>query len=165
MPDTLNRFIPDGNSSFFIIISAAMGPCKYPFQDNMIPLTGKAGNLFSPLYPRKFGGEIKCTWVITAPEGNFVKLRIKSFDFSLYSWISLTIRDGQSSSSVLLKSFCNINYESSVFSSSHQFWVQFISTKNSGGANFYAEFEAVKQSKCKKSSVLVDSRLRKLLVV
>ena len=127
-----------------IIISAAMGPCKYPH--NVIRLTGERGNLSSPLYPRKFHDIINCTWVITAPEGNFVKLRIKSLDFGRYSGCSLTIRDGPSSASALLKSF-QINYESSVFSSSPHLWVQFISTQSYQGASFYAEFEAVKQRK------------------
>ena len=145
MPDTLSRFIPYGNLFFFIIISAAMGQCKYPH--NVIRLTEETGNLLSPLYPRKFHDKINYTWVITAPEGNFVKLRIKSFDFTSCALSFLTIRDGPSSSSVLLKSSCKRNYESTVFSSSHQLWVQFISTQNDFGAKFYAEFEVVKQRK------------------
>ena len=146
MPDTLNRFISDGNVLFFIIILAAMGPCKYPH--NVIRLTGETGNLSSPLYPRKFRDQSNCTWVITAlAEGKFVKLRIKSFDFRWCWRCSLTIRDGPSSSSVWLKSFHQMNYERSVFSSSRHLWVQFISTQNVHGASFYAEFEVVKQRK------------------
>lgn len=111
----------------------------------MIRLTGETGNLSSPLYPRKFNDKINCTWVITAPEGNFVKLRIKTFDFTRCSRCSLTIRDGPSSSSVWLKALSQINYGSSVFSSSRHLWVQFISTQSYQGASFYAEFEVVKQ--------------------
>ena len=138
----LSRFISDGNLFFFIIISAAIGPCN-----NVIRLTGETGNLSSPLYPRKFNDKINCTWVITAPEGNFVKLRIKSFDFTRCSRCSLTIRDGPSSSSVWLKALSLINYKSSVISSSRHLWVQFISTLSYQGASFYAEFKVVKQRK------------------
>lgn len=122
-----------------------MGPCKNPFQDNVIPLTGEKGIIFSPVYPRKFIDSITCTWIITVPERHFVKLRIKSFDFRDCSESILTIRDGRSSRSDLLKSFCSISFESLVFSSSRHLWVQFVAVQNRIGASFYAEFEAVNQ--------------------
>ena len=127
-----------------------MGPCKYPGQDNIIPLTGESGNLFSPLYPHRFTDIINCTWVITVPDGHLVKLRIKSFDFEDYNICeraSLDIRDGQSSSSGLLRSFCGYSYEKSVFSSGRHLWVQFNSHNPYLGSYFYAMFEAVKQCK------------------
>ncbi len=139
-----------------------MGPCKNPGQDNLIPLTGATGTLFSPLYPRKFRESITCTWVITVPDGHFVRLRIKAFDFGLCEKSSLKIRDGQSSSSNLLKSFCMYTFEKSLFSSSHHLWVQYSAQDPIGGDMFYAVFEAVKQCKleisCSSCTIVLNLR-------
>ena len=137
---------------FHHFILAAMGPCKYPDQDNVIPLTGETGRLFSPRYPRNFAGSITCTWVITVPEGHFVRLRIKYL--SLYSDCyrsALHIRDGQNSSSDLLKKYCHgEKFQTSMFSSGRYLRVQFMSQKYYGlyyESYFDAIFEAVKQGK------------------
>ncbi|PFX19454.1 cubilin-like isoform X2 [Stylophora pistillata] len=136
---------PGFHASYQILPDPAMGPCKNPFQNNVISLTGEKGVIFSPVYPRRFSDSIRCTWIITVSERRFVKLRIKSFDLIDCSQSSLTIRDGRSSWSDLLKSFCDGNFESSVFSSSRHLWVQFVSVQNRVGASFYAEFEVVNQ--------------------
>ena len=72
---------------------------------------------------------------------------------------SLQIRDGQSSSSNLLKKFCGSEYESSVFSSSRYLLVQFDSKKEylSGKSLFDAVFEAVKQGKEATASKLIPT--------
>lgn len=135
----------------FISISAAMGPCKMQGIDNVIPLSGETGRLFSPLYPQTFPRNMKCTWMITVPEGNFVKLRITSLFFAYIckEGTNLQIRDGQSSSSNLLKTFCGQDFESSVFSSGRHLWVRFQSSDSSFqyGTGFNAFFEIVSQCK------------------
>ena len=127
-----------------------MGPCKLQGVDNVIPLTGKTGNLYSPLYPQTYPTNMKCTWVITVPEGHFVKLKITSFRLEyICNGPSLQIRDGQSESNGLLKSFCGRKFESSVFSSGRHLWVRFQtpSDKYLSGSGFNALFEAVNQRK------------------
>lgn len=129
-----------------------MGLCKNRGKNNVIPLTGKTGELFSPLFPRDYPHSIMCTWVITVPEGHFVKLRIKSFKLSSICYDlgpTLDIRDGQSSSSNRLKSFCGQRFEPSVFSSGRHLWVRFDIPEDDAiyDYGFYAVFEAVKQRK------------------
>ena len=128
-----------------------MGPCKTQGIDNVIPLSGETGMLFSPLYPQTFPHNMKCTWIITVPQGNFVKLRITSL-FLAYickEGTNLEIRDGQSSSSDLIKTFCGRDFESSVFSSGRHLWVRFQSSIDSFqyGTGFHALFEMVNQCK------------------
>ena len=60
-------------------VSASLGPCKLQREDNVIPLTGTTGTLFSPLYPQTYPPSMTCTWMITVPKGKFVKLKISSF--------------------------------------------------------------------------------------
>ena len=77
---------------------------------------------------------------------HFVRLRIEDFDFGICERSSFKIRDGERSSSNLLKSFCR-TFEKDVFSSGRHLWVQYRSRAPAGGDNFYAVFEAVKQCK------------------
>ena len=127
-----------------------MGPCKIQGVDNVIPLTGETGRLFSPLYPQTYPKNMMCTWKITVPEGHFVRLRITAFHLG-YTCTSTTlkIRDGQGESSDLLKSFCGQTFDQSVFSKSRYLWVRFQSPSNEFvyGSGFNALFEAVTQCK------------------
>ena len=140
----------------FCLIPAAMGPCNITGVDNVIPLTGETGRLFSPLYPQTYPNDMMCTWKITVPEGNFVRLRITSFDLGFSCRVTaLKIHDGQSSSGNLLKSFCGRTFDRSVFSSGRYLWVRFQSPKDGYvyGTGFNAVFEAVTQCK----AILYDS--------
>ena len=127
-----------------------MGPCNITGVENVIPLTGETGRLFSPLYPLTYPSDMMCTWKITVPEGNFVRLRITSFDLGFSCrGTALKIHDGHSSSGNLLKSFCGRTFEHSVFSSGRYLWVRFQSPKDGYvyGTGFNAVFEAVTQCK------------------
>ena len=141
------------------LIPAGMGPCNITGVDNVIPLTGETGRLFSPFYPHAYHNDMICKWKITVPEGNFVRLRITSFDLgSFCRGTALKIRDGQNSSGNLLKSFCGRTFEHSVFSSGRYLWVRFQSPKGDyvDGTGFNAVFEAVTQCKAV-VSILYDS--------
>lgn len=126
-----------------------MGPCKTQGIDNVIPLTGKAGRLFSPLYPEKFPQDMECTWIITVPEGRFVRLSITSLDLGNECKNTLEIRDGQNSLSPLLENFCSVSFDPSVFSSGRYLWVRFQSEKRADkppyATGFKAFYETVSQ--------------------
>ena len=64
-------------------------------------MSGKRGRLFSPRYPKPTPPRsINCTWMITVPKGNFVKLRLTSIklDVDCSPHSTFEIRDGQNSS-------------------------------------------------------------------
>lgn len=142
---------------FCLLISAAMGPCKTQGVDNIIPLTGETGRLFSPLYPQTYPTNMTCTWKITVPEGHLVKLKITSFHLgTICHGSTLQMRDGQSESNALLKSYCRHpslwSIERSFFSSGRHLWVQFKSPTHafkhgSLPYGFSFLFEAVNQCK------------------
>ncbi|PFX19451.1 Cubilin [Stylophora pistillata] len=145
--DSSGRY-PGFHASFKAVPDPAMGPCKTQGIDNVIPLSGKTGRLFSPLYPETFPNDMRCTWIISVPEGHFVKLRITSFLLAyVCKQTTLEIRDGQSSSSDLLRNFCGSSFERSVFSSGRHLWVRFHSDKDEFlyGTGFDAFFEMVSQ--------------------
>ena len=86
-----------------------------------------------------------------------MKLKITSFHLEyICNGPYLQIRDGQSGSSDLLKSFCGQTFESSVFSSSRHLWVRFQTPTDYyaylSGTGFNASFEAVNQRKAFHSS-------------
>ena len=131
-------------------ISAAMGPCKLQGVDNLIPLSGETGRLYSPLHPDAYPPNMVCTWMITVPEGRFVQLSIKSFNLeNTCDGPVLEIRDGPTFSSKLLKSFCGREFLPSVFASGQKLWIRFRtpSDKHLRGTGFDASFKAVTQRK------------------
>ena len=116
----------------------------------MIPLSGETGRLFSPLHPDAYPPDMMCTWIITVPEGRFVKLSIKSFNLEkTCNGPVLEIRDGLTSSSNVLKSFCGGDFEPSVFSSGRHLWIRFQTPGDNHllGNGFDATYEAVTQCK------------------
>ena len=87
-----------------------------------------------------------------------MKLKISSFFLEIFcNGPSLKIRDGQSESSDLLKSFCGCKFESSLFSSGRHLWVRFHSPnkKYLRGTGFNAVFEAVNQCELSYSEVFL----------
>ena len=89
-----------------------------------------------------------------------MKLKISSFFLeSFCNGPSLKIRDGQSESSDLLKSFCGRKFESSLFSSGRHLWVRFHSPdeKYLRGTGFHAVFEAVNQCELSCSEVFIKT--------
>lgn len=130
---------------------AAVGLCRGP-QNKVISLTSETGRIFSPLFPSDFPAGIKCTWVITVPEGHYVKLRMKSLKLDrscshsfLYIW------DGRNSTSDLLNKFCGEEFEPSVFSSGRSLRVHLDSSRVSESSyhapGLDAFYETVKQRK------------------
>lgn len=131
-------------------MSASGGKCKVQGADNVIAMNGSSGTLLSPNYPQVYQPNMTCTWIITVPEGKFVRLKLTSFYLEdSCIGVKLEIGDGKNSSSDLLKSFCGKKFESSSFSSGRYLWVRFMSPdiKDLKGTGFSAVFEAVEQSK------------------
>ena len=135
--------------------TAAVGPCKLDGDENIIPITGDAGRVFSPQFPPGTPPRSKmCTWIITVPEGLFVRFSLISYNFDDISGnrnTTLEIRDGQNSSSDLLKLYSEWPYTNAneVFSSGRHLWVRFQSPKLDWSYmfRFSAIFEAVSQCK------------------
>ena len=95
-----------------------------------------------------------CTWIITVPDGLFVRFSLISYNFDDISGnrnTTLEIRDGQNSSSDLLKSYSEWPYTTAneAFSSGRHLWVRFQSPKPDWSYmfRFSAIFEAVSQCK------------------
>ncbi|XP_078364752.1 tolloid-like protein 2 [Oculina patagonica] len=146
----LMQSLNDNEAEIYAVFKAvkqsAVGLCRGP-QANVIALTNQTGSFFSPLFPSDFPAGTQCTWVITVPEGHFVKLSIKSFllDRSC-SYSFLRIWDGQNSTSDLLNTFCGEEFEASVFSSGRHLRVHLDSSfTNYHAPGFYAVYETVKQ--------------------
>ena len=147
----------------FCFISADVGPCKLDGVDNVIPVSGETGRLFSPKFPRGTPPRsIMCTWIITVPEGHFVKLRLMNVklvdDDGTDS--KLVIRDGRDASSALLKTFNIVWHRRSLFSSGRYLWVRFQSPRKDFTYYFsvIADFEAVTQCKYKINNGQLNNR-------
>lgn len=130
---------------------AVVGLCRGP-QNQVISLERETGRIFSPLFPSDFPAGIKCTWVITVPEGRYVKLRMKSLKLDrTCSYSFLYIWDGWNSTGDLLNKFCGEEFQPSVFSSGRYLRVHLDSSRVAASSyhapGFDAVYEAVKQRK------------------
>lgn len=128
-----------------------VGLCRGP-QNQVISLERETGRIFSPLFPSDFPAGIKCTWVITVPEGHYVKLRMKSLKLDhTCSYSFLYIWDGWNSTGDLLNKFCGEEFQPSVFASGRYLRVHLdssrIATSSYHAPGFDAVYEAVKQRK------------------
>lgn len=141
------------HASYTVFPDPAVGPCKLDGVDNVIPITGDTGKVFSPQFPPGTPPRSKmCTWIITVPEGLFVRFSLISYNFDDISGnrnTTLEIRDGLNSSSDLLKLYTEWPYTTAneVFSSGRHLWVRFQSPKPDWSYmfRFSAVFEAVSQ--------------------
>ena len=89
-----------------------------------------------------------------------MKLKISSFYLENFCYgPTLNIRDGQTESSDLLKSFCGRKFESCLFSSGRHLWVRFHSPDWDylRGTGFHAVFEAVNQRELSYSEVFIKT--------
>lgn len=127
-----------------------MGQCNTTGANKILRLTDKTGTLqfLDSLVPSDY---VKCiTWIITAPEGYVVKLRI--IGFWCFNCVcknsTLQIRDGQNSTSEAFESLCGLGKDelATLFSSDRHLWVQ-LRYSNDSKADLYAVFEVVKQCK------------------
>ena len=134
-----------------ILFLAVVGPCR---KDKIVELNDTSGRIFSPMYPagRDFPRGTACTWLITAPEGLYVRLKLKKLELDVGCLSALYVRNGKDSSSPLLQTYCGQEpvKASSVFSSGRYLWVNFASKNEKNdyhASGFLAEYEAVNQCK------------------
>ena len=125
----------------FLMILTAEGSCDTPGKDNIIRLTGSNGSITLP----KPSNNRSCTWIITVPERNVVKLMISSYDLKNST---LQYGDGQNSSSEVLETFSGEDTEKTVLSSGRHLWARFQSIQDEQ-AEFFARYEAFAESKTK----------------
>ncbi|XP_068723152.1 tolloid-like protein 2 isoform X1 [Montipora capricornis] len=103
------------------------------------------GRILWPLFPTNSSSSINCSWLITVPEGRFVKIKLKKL--RSYPSDSLSIRDGQHSSNRSLDKICPVEPTTNLFSSGRFLLIEFTSnnTTENGIPGFDAVFEALKQ--------------------
>ena len=117
-----------------------MESCDTPGKHS-IHLTGSNGSITLP----DPSNNMSCTWIITVPEGDVVKLKISS-EYNLKN-STLQIRDGQNSSSEVLETLSGEGtQDKTLLSSSRHLWAQYQSIQDEK-AMFSANYEAFPEGK------------------
>ncbi|XP_061400319.1 cubilin homolog [Musca vetustissima] len=102
------------------------------------------GVIKSPNWPRPYADNMNCTWVITAPLGFKIELKVQNFtleddcvgDF-------LEIRNGPTANSPLIGSFCGNKIPSRIPSFGNSLFVRFLSDGSTQGNGFHLTWEQV----------------------
>lgn len=113
--------------------------------------TVSRGILQSPSYPKPYPQSTICVWVITAPQGEHVKLVIKVMDLeycALCHCDYVEVREGASSNGLLIGRFCSAK-RTTVYSEGRQMWVKFKSDMAYQRKGFSASFSQIKLRKSK----------------
>ncbi|KAK3761431.1 hypothetical protein RRG08_055859, partial [Elysia crispata] len=100
-------------------------------------LSGNEGTLQSPNYPSDYPNNARCVWTIETDPGTRVSLNFSAFsleDGGSCQYDSLVVRDGNNSSSPLLRKLCGQNRTVAITASRNVLFLEFRSdgsvTKN-----------------------------------
>ena len=137
------------------ITEEASGICRpSDGRDKVHKLSGSSGTFFTPDYPYYYQDDVRCTWIISVPDGKVVKLTFESFELNFladYCNTSISdyvqIRDGKLKSRKLAE-YCGYYQAmgpSDVYSSGSTLSVIFNSIVDGQdySTGFKARFEAV----------------------
>ncbi|XP_077347020.1 cubilin isoform X1 [Lithobates pipiens] len=113
------------------------------------------GEIHSPNYPRPYGDHTECSWLIRVDPGHRVLLNFTDFEIESHDSCSLdnvTVYDGESSDSPVLKALCGFQIPSPVTSSQNTMFVLLRSDYSNHHRGFSARF-----SEAFGSSIVTDS--------
>ncbi|XP_072010324.1 cubilin [Engystomops pustulosus] len=108
-----------------------------------------SGEIHSPNYPRNYDHNTECSWLIRVDPGHRVLLNFTDFDiespifFSICSYDSLKIYDGENSDAQLLITLCGSQIPSAVTSTQNTMFVRLRSDSTTSHRGFSARFSEV----------------------
>ena len=134
-------------------LTGTSGTCEKANVSNHIQVSYSGGVVVSPNYPRGYPNNMDCTWTVTVPPGNRIKLRFMGvFGLEDGSGINckdyLEIRDGSIPDSASLGKFCgNTKPAEPVYTSGRHGVLHFKTDSAVSNKGFYLMYEAVKEGK------------------
>uniref|UniRef100_A0A665V841 Cubilin n=1 Tax=Echeneis naucrates TaxID=173247 RepID=A0A665V841_ECHNA len=101
-----------------------------------------SGQLRSPYHPNAYPHNKVCEWVINQPEGYVVRLNFLSFDVEGGSCSFDSVRDGSTSSSPLLGTFCGDDIPPSLQSTQRSMYIRFKTDSSISNHGFEAAYSS-----------------------
>uniref|UniRef100_A0A3P8SX64 Cubilin n=1 Tax=Amphiprion percula TaxID=161767 RepID=A0A3P8SX64_AMPPE len=104
-----------------------------------------SGRLHSPFYPNPYPHNKVCEWVINQPEGYVVTLNFLSFaiEEGTCHYDHVQVRDGSTSSSPLLGTFCGIEIPPRLQTTQRSMYIQFRTDSSENNFGFEAVYGSV----------------------
>lgn len=105
-------------------------------------LLSDSGTIRSPLHPNAYPHNKVCEWVISQPEGYVVNLNFQAFNVEGGDCQAdyVEVRDGSSSSSPLLGTFCGFLMPPRLESSQTSMYVRFVTDSSHSNQGFVADY-------------------------
>ena len=127
--------------------------------NNNIHLDTTSGTIYSPDYTSQptYPPNMTCTWIITAPKDHNIKLTFSSFELSPANTACLAgdfvqLRDGKTSDSRDLGSYCSNDTPADIFSTGQHLWMTFSSDHSVERRGFVASYKIVREKSIGKCS-------------
>ena len=109
-------------------------------------MTDPSGIIFSPFYPSYYLDNMECTWHITVPEGDVIRLNFSEFrleDHLTCASDFVEIFDGRNNHARRLGKFCGYTYNPVIQSSSNHMLVLFRSNDKFTTTGFKAHYQSL----------------------
>ena len=130
------------NNTFGFLCTAISGTCD-PTQNSIVQVDGDGLTFSTPGFP-SFPGKGTCTWNITVPIGQFIKLTFwKNYGECKENYVN--VFDGTNSTRISLGKFCNKYIEEVVFSKGNSLLVEYNSRRKAYYNGFLATYETIKE--------------------
>ncbi|KAM9307657.1 cubilin [Gastrophryne carolinensis] len=104
------------------------------------------GVIRTPHYPNPYYRERTCEWIIAQPEGEVVQLNFDSFNLLPGTRCSsnyIEIRDGPSSDSTLIGTYCGPDIPPPAYSTQRSLYIKFVTDASSTNGGFSATYRSV----------------------
>ena len=132
------------------------GTCD-PTQNSIVQVDGDGLTFSTPGFP-SFPGKGTCTWNITVPIGQFIKLTFwRNFGDCKKNFVN--VFDAANSTLISLGKFCNRRSEEVVFSNGNSLLVEYNSRRWANSSGFLATYETIKERPANYSCLGKESSL------
>uniref|UniRef100_A0A1I8PUZ9 Cubilin n=1 Tax=Stomoxys calcitrans TaxID=35570 RepID=A0A1I8PUZ9_STOCA len=119
---------------------------SYEFQTNSQDCGGSFdwlyGAIKSPNWPSSYGADLQCVWIITAPLGSKIELKVQNFTLEPdCAGDFLEIRNGQFSNSPLIGRYCGDQITTRIPSFGNSLYLKFTSDSSVEGRGFHLNWQ------------------------
>ena len=106
-------------------------------------IIGSFGKFTSPNYPKNYGDNLNCTWIIKAPQYYIIELKFQHFDLE-NGYDSVEIFDGEVSKSKSLNKYSGNSKPGLIVSKGNKLSVVLLSDQLYSGTGFEAQYKTSK---------------------
>ncbi|XP_053308022.1 membrane frizzled-related protein [Spea bombifrons] len=113
-------------------------------------LSGFQGAFYSPNHPEQYPGKVVCRWLLTVPDGFFIRIQFHNFSLEMergckFDYVEIHDGAGLGTTNIMGR-FCGSQLPPILTSSGSQMSILFVADEEVSGLGFYATYESINAS-------------------